>query len=344
MTKCLRDYDENEIKDIIESVGEKKFRAKQLYQWINKAVVSYDEMGNIPKGLKDKLAANYVVNNMTIAERLESKIDGTRKYLMELNDGNIIECVLMRYKHGNSICISTQVGCRMGCSFCASTIGGVERNLTSGEMLGQILAVSRDIDDRISNIVLMGSGEPLDNYKEVVKFLRMVNAEAGLNIGMRNITLSTCGLVKEIEMLMNENIQITLAVSLHAVDNDKRDALIPVNKKYPIQMLMKACQDYIDKTGRRITFEFSLINGVNDDLETAKRLGKMLKGMLCHVNLIPVNPVKERDFKGTDQKQAERFRDAVKKFGIEATIRRELGRDINAACGQLRRDYVKSNS
>lgn len=339
--KSLRNFNQEEITEILIKLGEPKFRGKQLYQWVSKGADSFEQMKNIPKSLKDKLETNgYTMNNMWVHKVLNSKLDGTRKYLMKLADGNIIECVLMRYKHGNSICISTQVGCRMGCSFCASTIDGRVRNLTAGEMLGQILAVGNDIGERISNVVLMGSGEPLDNFDHVMKFLELVNDENGLNISMRSITLSTCGMVEEIKTLMSSKLQLTLAISLHAVDDGVRDKLIPINKKYPIKSLIATCREYIKVTGRRITFEFSLIANLNDDIDTAHKLGQMLKGMNCHVNLIPINPIEERDYKGSNEKNVEAFKRVVKTYGIETTVRRELGRDINAACGQLRRDHL----
>jgi 23S rRNA (adenine2503-C2)-methyltransferase len=318
------------------------FRGKQIFEWVHKGVQGFSEMKNIPKALQDQLAEQFIVSNMKIVEVLKSKSDETRKYLMELADGNIIECVFMKYKHGNTICISTQVGCRMKCSFCASTVHGLERNLDAGEMLGQILEVTKDTGERISNIVLMGSGEPLDNYDEVLKFLRIVNHDKGLNIGMRNITLSTCGVIPKIEALMKENLQITLAISLHSTNDDKRSSLMPVNKKYPIGDLLETCKEYIKTTGRRITFEYALIQNQNDTEAEANRLGKLLNGILCHVNLIPINPVRENGFEATSLEQARKFQAVLKRYGIEATIRRELGADIDAACGQLRNKHIKT--
>ena len=272
----------------------------------------------------------------------ESNIDGTKKLLLAFRDGNLIESVIMKYKHGNSICISTQVGCRMGCKFCASTIEGRVRNLTAGEILSQIMVAQHLIQERISNVVLMGSGEPLDNYDNVMKFLEIVNAEYGLNIGQRHITLSTCGIVPKIYELADKELSITLAISLHAFSDEKRREIMPIANKYSIKEILEACRYYINKTTRRITFEYSLVKDVNDSIEDAKSLGKLLKGLLCHVNLIPVNEVKENSFKRSSQKTIENFEETLKNHGIEVTVRREMGSDINAACGQLRRSYMKT--
>lgn len=328
-----------ELSSEIVELGEKKFRAKQVNDWVVKGVSDFDQMKNISKGLKELLKDNFILNNMSIVRSQKSK-DGTIKYLMKLHDNHVIESVLMKYKHGNTLCLSTQVGCRMGCSFCASTIGGKARDLSAGEILGQVYEAQNDTGEKVSNIVLMGSGEPLDNYDEVLKFIRLVNDENNLNISMRNITLSTCGIVPEIRKLMKEKLQITLAISLHAVDNGKRDNLIPVNKKYPIEELLETCKDYVKETGRRITFEYSLIEGENDSVAEAEKLAKLLRGMLCHVNLIPINPVREKTYKASKSQSVNKFRDALKRKGIEATVRRELGQDIDAACGQLRKSYL----
>ncbi|MCT4633041.1 MAG: 23S rRNA (adenine(2503)-C(2))-methyltransferase RlmN [Firmicutes bacterium] len=328
-----------ELSSEIVELGEKKFRAKQVNDWVVKGVSDFDQMKNISKGLKELLKDNFILNNMSIVRSQKSK-DGTIKYLMKLHDNHVIESVLMKYKHGNTLCVSTQVGCRMGCSFCASTIGGKARDLSAGEILGQVYEAQNDTGEKVSNIVLMGSGEPLDNYDEVLKFIRLVNDENNLNISMRNITLSTCGIVPEIRKLMKEKLQITLAISLHAVDNGKRDNLIPVNKKYPIEELLETCKDYVKETGRRITFEYSLIEGENDSVAEAEKLAKLLRGMLCHVNLIPINPVREKKYKASKSQSVNKFRDALKRKGIEATVRRELGQDIDAACGQLRKSYL----
>lgn len=319
-----------------------KFRAKQIFKWVNKGVCSFDEMSDLPKDFREKLAERTFINSAKILEVVHSEKDGTRKYLFQLKDGNIIESVLMRYKHGNSVCVSTQVGCRMGCNFCASTIDGMVRNLTAGEILGQILDIQNDIGERVSNIVLMGSGEPLDNFAEVVKFLEIVNHKEGLNLSHRHVTLSTCGIVPRIYELANLKYQLTLAISLHSADNAERTELMPVNKGYPIEMLLEACDYYATTTGRRITYEYALILGKNDKEEKAKELAKLLRGRLCHVNLIPINPVKERGYEASDNQSIEKFKMILKRAGIETTIRRELGSDINAACGQLRKSHLET--
>jgi len=318
----------------------KKYRAKQVYNWVSKGINDFNEMKNVPKDLLEYLKENFILENMTIEKVVKSK-DNTQKFLLKLNDHHVIEAVLMKYKHGYSICISTQIGCKMGCEFCASTIGGKVRDLTPGEMLGQIMTLQNYVGERIGNVVLMGSGEPLDNYDAVLKFLKLVNDDDGLNISHRSITLSTVGIVPKIYDLAEESLQITLAISLHEVDEAKRTALIPVNQKYSVREIIKACKFYTKKTKRRITFEYSLINGVNDNMETAIALGKLLKGMLCHVNLIPVNAVVEKDFKPSSEINIIKFKETLEKFGIVTTIRREMGSDINAACGQLRNDYIE---
>ena len=321
-----------------------KFRAKQIFKWVNKGVTTFDEMSDLPKDLREQLAARTYINSAEILEVLHSEKDGTRKYLFKLNDGNIIESVLMRYKHGNSVCVSTQVGCRMGCTFCASTLDGMVRNLSAGEILGQILDIQNDIGERISNIVLMGSGEPLDNFGEVVKFLEIVHHKEGLNLSHRHVTLSTCGIVPRIYELADLKYQLTLAISLHSAVNTERTELMPVNKGYPIEQLLEACDYYATTTGRRITFEYALILGKNDKEEKAKELAKLLKGRLCHVNLIPINPVKERGYQASDNSSIEKFKMILKRAGIETTVRRELGSDINAACGQLRKSHLDASS
>ena len=323
---------------------ESKFRSKQVFSWIYKEVWNFDDMRNIPVSLKEKLKENFYIGIPEVEAKYVSQLDGTTKLLLKFKDGNIIESVIMKYKHGNSICISTQVGCRMGCKFCASTLGGRVRNLTSGEILSQVMVAQHLIKERISNIVLMGSGEPLDNYDNVIKFLELVNAEYGLNIGQRHITLSTCGIVPKIYELSDSELSITLAISLHAISDEKRREIMPIANKYSISEILEACRYYIDKTKRRVTFEYSLVKDVNDGIEDAKALGKLLKGLLCHVNLIPVNEVKENSFKRSSQKTIENFENALKSCGIEVTVRREMGADINAACGQLRRSYIEENS
>lgn len=336
----IKSLDLEELTEYIEDLGEKKFRAKQIYKWLHQDFVTgFDEMTNIPKDLRDRLkedACIYVVKPVKV---MVSELDGTRKYLYELNDGNIIESVLMKYHHGNSVCISTQVGCRMGCRFCASTLDGLERQLTPSEMLDEVYRIQKDIGERVSNIVLMGSGEPLDNYDNVIKFIKLISDENGLNISGRNITLSTCGIVPMIRRLADEKMQLTLAISLHASDDDTRRKLMPVANKYTIEELLDACRYFFQTTGRRITFEYSLVSGINDTESEAKKLGGLLNDINCHVNLIPVNPIKERDFKQSVKKDVEKFKNVLEKYKINVTIRREMGRDIQGACGQLRKSY-----
>lgn len=293
-------------------------------------------MSNLSKDLRGKLSEHSVIYALDVKKKLVSQIDGTIKYLMELHDGSLIECVLMEYKHGVSICISSQVGCRMGCSFCASTGADFIRNLSSGEMLGQILAATKDSGKKIGHIVIMGVGEPMDNYDNLIRFLKLVNHPEGINIGMRNISVSTCGLVPQILQLADEKLQFTLSISLHAPNNDIRASMMPVTKKYDIDKLIEACKIYTRKTGRRITFEYAMVDNVNDLEEHAAELAKKLKGMLCHVNLIPVNKVSDRPYQRSKKERIERFSAILRKYGIETTVRRELGSDINAACGQLR--------
>ena len=341
--KNLLDFTLEELQCWMKENGESAFRAKQVFSWIYKEVWNFEEMKNIPKNLKEKLSENFYIEIPKVEKMYESNIDGTKKLLLAFRDGNLIESVIMKYKHGNSICISTQVGCRMGCKFCASTIEGRVRNLTSGEILSQIMVAQHLIQERISNVVLMGSGEPLDNYDNVMKFLEILNAEYGLNIGQRHITLSTCGIVPKIYELADKELSITLAISLHAFSDEKRKEIMPIANKYSIKEILEACRYYINKTTRRITFEYSLVKDVNDSIEDAKSLGKLLKGLLCHVNLIPVNEVKENSFKRSSQKTIENFEETLKNHGIEVTVRREMGSDINAACGQLRRSYIKSH-
>ncbi|MGG7077429.1 23S rRNA (adenine(2503)-C(2))-methyltransferase RlmN [Clostridium sardiniense] len=340
----LLDYTLDEFASWLKENGESAFRSKQVFSWIYKDIWNFEDMKNIPKSLKEKLNENFEILIPEVIECFKSSDDNTRKLLLALNDGNLIECVIMQYKHGNTICISTQVGCRMGCKFCASTIDGRVRNLTSGEILSQIMIAQKVLGERISNIVLMGSGEPLDNYDNVSKFLKEVTSEYGFNIGQRHITLSTCGLVPKIYELADEGMTITLAISLHAFSDEKRRVIMPIANKYSIKEILDACHYYIDKTNRRVTFEYALVKDVNDSKEDAKSLGQLLKGMLCHVNLIPVNEVKENSFKRSSNKAVETFAEILKDRGIEATVRREMGGDINAACGQLRRSYIKSQS
>lgn len=334
-----------ELEDLLKELGEPKFRAKQIFDWLHaKQVDSFEEMTNLSKGLREKLAETASINGVEMVRKLVSQIDGTRKYLFALSDGAIIESVLMKYEHGNTVCISTQVGCRMGCKFCASTLDGVERGLTAGEMLSQIYAIQKDCGEHVHGTVLMGSGEPLDNYDNVVKFLRLINDPKGQNMGQRHITLSTCGLVDKIYDLAEEDLQITLAVSLHAPNDDIRMQTMPIAKVYSMDKLLQACRDYADKTKRRITFEYALIHGVNDGDEHAWELVKKLRDMLCHVNLIPVNDVKERNYVKSTAERVKRFASILNENGVETTVRRKLGSDIDAACGQLRRSHMKEQT
>lgn len=328
-----------ELESEITSLGYPKFRAKQIHEWMYKGA-SFDEMTNLPQKMREELANNASVNLPSIHTKLVSKLDGTVKYLFELTDGNFVESVLMRYKYGLTICISSQCGCRMGCRFCASTIDGKVRDLLPSELLGQIIVAARDAGERISHVVMMGIGEPLDNYDNVVRFLKLVNMPEGLGISYRNISVSTCGIVPRIMHLAEESFPITLSVSLHAADDRTRSEIMPVNNAYGVGALLTACNSYFEKTGRRISFEYTLINGKNDSKAEAEKLAFVLKKYMkngIHVNLIPLNPVAERDFATVDRKNAELFRDTLCRHGVNATIRRTLGPDINASCGQLRR-------
>lgn len=333
----------SEVSELIVSLGDKKFRAKQIYQWMHqKLVASYDEMTNVPAALRQKLAADYPLTVLEPVRVQISQIDGARKYLFRLSDGNLIESVLMKYHHGNSVCISSQVGCRMGCRFCASTIDGLVRGLLPSEMLEQIYRIQKDIGERVDNVVVMGSGEPFDNFDNLLRFIELLNNEEGLNISARNLTVSTCGIVPKIYELADMQPQITLAISLHSPNDELRRSIMPVANKYSIDEIMKACRYYVEKTGRRITFEYSLVKDVNDTDECAMQLVHLVKGIKCHVNLIPVNPIKERDYKQTAQAGVNHFRSRLEKCGVNATVRREMGRDIDGACGQLRRSYMES--
>lgn len=338
----ILDYSLEELQNWMKENGESSFRAKQVISWIYKDANSFDDMKNIPQSLRDKLNENFILGLPQVVEKFKSELDETQKMLLAFSDGNLIESVLMRYKHGNSICISTQIGCRMGCKFCASTLDGRVRNLSAGEILSQVIMGQRVLGERISNIVLMGSGEPLDNFENVLKFLELVNADYGLNIGQRHITLSTCGIVPKIYELADKEYSITLAISLHAFSDEKRKEIMPIANKYSISEILESCKYYINKTGRRITFEYSLVSGVNDSKEDAKSLSKLLKGILCHVNLIPVNEIKENTLKRPSKKVITDFEEILKSYGIEVTVRREMGKDIEAACGQLRRSFLKS--
>jgi 23S rRNA (adenine2503-C2)-methyltransferase len=330
----------DELTQLFAEFGEKPFRAKQVYQWLHgKQVESFDEMTNLSKSLRARLDETCSITVLGKEQEQVSKIDGTRKYLFLLEDGNVIESVLMRYKHGNSVCISSQVGCRMGCRFCASTIDGLVRNLTPAEMLDQVYQIGKDIGERISNVVVMGTGEPLDNYDNLLHFIGMLTDANGVHISQRNVTVSTCGLVPRMRELADQKLAITLALSLHASSQAKRLQLMPIANKYEIHKVIDACRYYFEQTGRRVTFEYSLVGGVNDTDEDAGELSRLIRGMNCHVNLIPVNPIRERDYVQPDTEAIRSFRHKLELSGINATIRREMGRDIDGACGQLRRRY-----
>lgn len=331
-----------ELQAFLAEWGEPKFRAKQIFAWLHeKQVDDFSQMTNLSQALRQRLAAETSISSLQMVERLLSKQDGTRKYLFALENGSVIESVLMQYEYGNTVCVSTQAGCRMGCRFCASTLDGVERSLTAGEMLSQVYTIQKDLGERISGVVLMGSGEPLDNYDAVLRFIRLLNDPAGQNIGQRHITLSTCGLVENMYRLADEALQITLAVSLHAPNDTIRQQIMPVANAYPMEQLLQACQDYIQKTKRRITFEYAMMQGINDSDVCAEELAQKLRHMLCHVNLIPMNPVKEREFTKSGTERVQHFAKILQQHGVETTIRRRLGSDIDAACGQLRRRYMQ---
>ena len=339
----IKSLDLNELTEALLEMGEKPFRARQMYEWMHvKLAEDFSAMTNISKQLQEKCRKNFEYTSLKVVRVQESKIDGTKKYLFALNDGNLIESVWMKYKHGNSVCVSSQVGCRMGCRFCASTIDGLERSLKPSEMLDQIYTISRLTGERVSNVVVMGSGEPMDNYDNVLKFVKLLTDENGLNISQRNITVSTCGIVPKMKELAEEDLQITLAISLHASNDEKRKRLMPIANKYSMKELIDACRFYFDKTGRRLTFEYSLVGGVNDTDEDAAELCGLLAGLNCHVNLIPVNPIKERDFVESEARRIQEFKNKLEKNKINVTIRREMGRDIDGACGQLRRSHIKS--
>ncbi len=330
-----------QLKNIVTEMGEKAFRAKQIYEWLHqKQAESFDEMSNLSAVFREKLKERCVLTTLKMLEVQTSKIDGTQKYLFALPDGNVVESVLMKYKHGNSVCISSQVGCKMGCRFCASTIGGWTRNLLPSEMLEQIYRIQKLSGERVSNVVVMGTGEPLDNYDNLLQFIRLLTDENGLHISQRNVTVSTCGIVPKMYELAEENLQITLAISLHASNQAKRAELMPIANKYSINEVLEACRNYFEKTGRRLTFEYSLVGGKNDTKEDAEELAHLIKGLNCHVNLIPVNPIKERDYVQSDKKVIENFKNKLEKYQINVTIRREMGRDIDGACGQLRKSYI----
>jgi 23S rRNA (adenine2503-C2)-methyltransferase len=336
MKKDLKDLTIKELERYLEKQGEKKFRAKQIFSWIYKGADRFEDMTNLSKELRDKLSEEAKLGKLEILKVQSSEKDGTRKYLFGLEDGNSIESVFMKYKFGNTVCISSQAGCRMGCSFCASAINGLQRNLTAGEMADQILSIEKDTGEKVGNIVVMGTGEPLDNYENLTRFIENIHEKDGLNIGMRSITVSTCGLVPKMTDIAKDFPQINLAVSLHAPNDSIRNKMMPISKRYPMDELLAACKKHVEATGRRITFEYALVKGINDSDKNAEELAAKLRGVNCHVNLIPLNRVAETGLYGTERTDAERFRDILEKRGIQVTIRRELGSDIDAACGQLR--------
>ncbi len=331
-----------ELKAEMENLSEKPFRAVQLYQWMHRKLVrGYDEMSNIPAALKEKCRVGFQYTALQLLEVQESKNDGTKKYLFALADGNVVETVLMHYKHGNSVCISSQVGCRMGCKFCASTLDGLKRNLLPSEMLDQIYAVTLESGERVSHVVVMGTGEPLDNFDHLLRFITLLTDENGLHLSQRNLTVSTCGIVPKMRKLAQKKLQITLALSLHGATDEKRRELMPIANTYSLAQLMEACAYYFEQTGRRITFEYSLVRQVNDSREDARLLAELIRGLNCHVNLIPVNPIKERHYVQSEKQAVAAFQDRLIKSGINVTVRREMGRDIDGACGQLRRRFLE---
>ena len=344
MKEHLRSKTLPELAAVLKELGQPAFRAKQVYTWLHKGVRSYEEMTNLPKALRDVLAEKYPLTAPKVVRKQESQKDGTIKYLWELSDGNCVETVLMRYHYGNTVCISTEVGCRMGCAFCASTLGGLVRKLEPYEMLDQVLFTQVDSGLPVGHIVLMGIGEPLDNFDNVMRFLELVNSPEGMNISMRHISLSTCGIVPGIDQLAEKKLQLTLSVSLHAPTDEIRNTIMPVNKAYPTEELLQACRRYYETTGRRISFEYAMIGGVNDTPEAARTLLKRLKGLPAHMNLIPLNHVEESPLKPSTRQAVQQFQKMLEDGGIPATVRRTLGGDIDASCGQLRRKYTKENS
>lgn len=332
----LRDMSIVQLKAFLEELGEKPFRAKQIFSWIYRGAQSFDEMTDLSKGLRKKLKEHAFLRQLEILRVQWSTKDGTRKYLFGLGDGNTIESVFMKYKYGNSICLSSQAGCRMGCEFCASGMDGLRRNLTPGEMAGQLLTAERDTGERINHIVVMGTGEPFDNYENLLAFIRNIHEKEGAGISLRNITVSTCGLIPRIRDFAKDMKQVNLAVSLHSADSALRESMMPVNKSFPVDQLLEACREYTEETGRRVTFEYALVKGKTDTKEQIRLLAEKLKGMLCHVNLIPLNEVAETGFCGSNRKRAAEIASYLESRGIPATVRRELGSDIQAACGQLR--------
>ena len=340
--RCISSFTLAELTAELKAMGQPGFRAKQIFHWVHqKLVTEFSAMTDLPKTLLAKLEESFYIAAPKIERRQEAK-DGTVKYLLRMADGNCIETVVMRYHYGNTVCVSTQVGCRMGCRFCASTLDGMVRNLAPSEMLDQIYRIQTISGERVDNIVIMGSGEPMDNFQNVVQFLKLINSDKGLHISARNITVSTCGLVDKIRELADLQLQITLAISLHAPNDELRKTMMPIANKYSIEQIMEACRYYLKQTGRRISFEYSLVKGVNDTQECAEQLSGLLHGMNCHVNLIPVNPIKERDYRQSEKQAIAAFKNKLERNGINVTIRREMGRDIDGACGQLRKSYMES--
>lgn len=341
MKQDIKSLSLSELTEAVKALGLPAFRAKQIYAWLNKGVTSFDEMTNLSMQLRQTLQERFLITAPVVVRKQVSKNDGTIKYLWRLSDGNCVETVLMQYHHGNTVCISSEVGCPMGCAFCASTIGGLVRRLTPSEMLDEVLFTQMDSGLPISNIVLMGIGEPLDNFDTVMKFLELVNHPDGMNIGMRHISLSTCGVVPKIRELAEKDLQLTLSVSLHAPDNETRSRIMPINRAYPVEELIAACKAYFERTGRRISFEYAMIRDVNDSPKTAQTLLKLLKGLPAHVNLIPLNDVEESPLKPSTKETVFAFQKILEEGGVTATVRRTLGSDIDASCGQLRRNYEK---
>ena len=341
MKQDLKSMTLAEMQEAFAALGEPKFRAKQVFTWLHRGATRFDEMTNLSKPLREKLDGLYFITAPRVARKQVSKLDGTIKYLWQLGDGNCVESVVMQYHHGNTVCISSEVGCPMGCKFCASTLGGLVRRLTPAELLDQVLFSQLDSGLTISNIVLMGIGEPLDNFDAVMRFLELVNSPEGLNIGMRHISLSTCGLVDKIELLAERNLQLTLSVSLHSPDNESRSKIMPVNRRWPVEELLAACRAYFEKTGRRVSFEYTMIDGVSDAPEQAELLAKKLHGMQAHVNMIPLNNVEESGLRCSSHAAIERFQKILESHGVTATVRRTLGSDIDASCGQLRRKFER---
>ena len=338
----IKSMDYDELCEYVVGIGEKKFRAEQLYGWMHQKLVSgFDDCTNLPAAFREKLKNECEFTCLEPVKVQQSQIDGTAKYLFRLQDGNYVESVLMKYHHGNSVCISSQVGCRMGCRFCASTLKGKVRDLKPSEMLDQIYRIQKITGERVSNVVVMGSGEPMDNYDNLIKFITLLNSPKGLNISQRNITVSSCGIVPKLKELADLDLQITLAISLHAPNDELRKTMMPIANRYSIEQIMDVCRYYIEKTGRRISFEYSLVKGVNDSMQCADQLTELVRDLNCHINLIPVNPIKERDYKQTGRDEVYAFKNKLEKNGINVTIRREMGRDIDGACGQLRNNYME---